>query len=638
MDQETQQQPPVEIGQASGAAGNKAKAVAIDYHAQQIKMIIDLLATGGYTQSMLYEVRASGQGREGVGELLLSDVQAKETEHGNSELTVVFSGNLKEELAKNNTLIDGDKFKHAYYRLDWEEEAKRIRGDLRTPPELEIDGYRMVSLLSLDKVMGPGFTNTGRLSDLFVHDFYPDKLKKIRAGDIDTEESIFKGIGALLRASGKRFVSGNEVNVDLSSFAHSTEKPGIGLFEFTAPFTQLDILKWFYFGITDVERKIFIVFDLAQIGKTTHYERSENRVPQIGHFTFFESSPGTLREDDPNKLKVADLTTAEPYNVPLTLSIDSDELDTFGLNHDLGILMVNNIVMYNNQYGKPFDRLGDHLANQSNAFSDIGFQYDDVGEGVEADPELIGAVANIPGYEDTTNLSSRVVGVRFRNDITLAQAYANKTGIIGNWVIPVEKANLANEFLGRLKNTPKLKENIIEYEAFEGAKDTNIFEASFTGDKNQDVAVIVKSTTTMLEVDDSKHNKITTSVDESTFLPHVKQIVKAMFNLEFPIVDIVEDTEYEHEHAKVYEIKPKAVFANVSTGKKIRLVYMKAENPSASEEEGKETPKPQEGGTEEQPSPPASGEEGQPSSPQGETEGQAGGLVTELSGFTPPNS
>mgnify|MGYP007058886039 FL=1 len=105
MEQETQQQPPVENGQASETEGSKAKTVAIDYHKQQIKMIIDLLATGGYTQSMLYEVRASEQGREGVGELLLSDVQAKETEHGNSELTVVFSGKLKEELSKNNTLI-----------------------------------------------------------------------------------------------------------------------------------------------------------------------------------------------------------------------------------------------------------------------------------------------------------------------------------------------------------------------------------------------------------------------------------------------------------------------------------------------------------------------------------------------------
>ena len=588
MDQETQQQPPVEIGQASGTAGNKAKAVAIDYHAQQIKMIIDLLATGGYTQSMLYEVRASEQGREGVGELLLSDVQAKETEHGNSELTVVFSGNLKEELAKNNTLIGGDKFKHAYYRLDWEEEAKRIRGDLRTPPELEIDGYRMVSLLSLDKVM-PGFTNTGRLSDLFVHDFYPDKLKKIRAGDIDTEESIFKGIGALLRASGKRFVSGNEVNVDLSSFAHSTEKPGIGLFEFTAPFTQLDILKWFYFGITDVERKIFIVFDLSQANKTTSYNRSENRVPQIGRFTFFGALEYTLSEEDPNKLKVADLTTAEPLNIPLTSTSDGD-IDTFALNHSLAILTANNIVMYNNQYGKPFERLGDHMANQSNAFSDIGFQYDVVREGVEASPELIEAVANIPGYEDTTNLSSRVVGVRFRNDITLAKAYANKTGIIGNWVIPVEKVNFANEFLAELKKIPNLKEKVGEDDEEINAKDNDIFAASYTGDIDQDIALIVKSTTAMLEVDDSKHNKITTSVDDSTFSPYVKQIVKSVLgNTVYPSMDIVEDTEYEHEHAKVYEIKPKSAFTNICTGKKVRLVYMKAENDSTEEETHEES-------------------------------------------------
>lgn len=584
MDQETQQQPPVENSQASGAASNKAKAVAIDYHAQQIKMIIDLLATGGYTQSMLYEVRASGQGREGVGELLLSDVEAKETEHGNSELTVVFSGNLKEELAKNNTLIDGDKFKHAYYRLDWEEEAKRIRGDLRTPPELEIDGYRMVSLLSLDKVMGPGFTNTGRLSDLFVHDFYPDKLKKIRAGDIDTEESIFKGIGALLRASGKRFVSGNEVNVDLSSFAHSTEKPGIGLFEFTAPFTQLDILKWFYFGITDVERKIFIVFDLSQANKTTSYNRSENRVPQIGRFTFFGTQESQLREDDPSRLKVADSTTADPLNIPLAATSDGD-IDTFALNHSLSILTANNITMYNNQYGKPFERLGDHMTNQSNAFSDIGFQYDDVGEGVEASPELIGAVANIPGYEDTTNLSSRVVGVRFRNDITLAKAYADKTGIIGNWVIPVEKVNFANEFLAELKKIPNLKEAVSKKDESIGEKDNDIFAASYTGDIDQDIVLIVKSTTAMLEVDDSKHNKITTSVDDSTFSPYVKQIVKSVLgDTVYPSMDIVEDTEYVHEHAKVYEIKPKSAFTNICTGKKVRLVYMKAENDSTEEE------------------------------------------------------
>nr|DAS00522.1 MAG TPA: hypothetical protein [Caudoviricetes sp.] len=584
MDQETQQQPPVENGQASGAADSKAKVVKIDYHTQQIKMIIDLLATGGYTQSMLYEVRASEQGREGVGELLLSDVEAKETEHGNSELTVVFSGELKKELSKNNTLIDGDKFKHAYYRLDWEEEAKRIRGDLRTPPELEIDGYRVVSLLSLDKVIGPGFTNTSRLSDLFVYDFYPDKLKKIHAGDIDTEESIFKGIGALLRASGKRFVSGNEVNVDLSSFAHSTEKPGIGLFEFTAPFTQLDILKWFYFGITDVERKIFVVFDLSQANKTTSYNRSENRVPQIGRFTFFGTQESQLREDDPNRLKVADLTTAEPLNIPLT-STSSGDIDTFVLNHSLSILTANNITMYNNQYGKPFERLGDHMANQSNAFSDIGFQYDDVGEGVEGSPELIEAVANIPGYEDTTNLSSRVVGVRFRNDITLAKAYADKTGIIGNWVIPVEKANLANEFLAELKETSNLKEAVSKKDETIGEKDNDIFAASYTGDVNQDIALIVKSTTAMLEVDDSKHNKITTTVDDSTFLPYVKQIVKSVLgDTVYSSMDVVEDTEYEHEHAKVYEIKPKSAFTNICTGKKVRLVYMKAKNDGTEEE------------------------------------------------------
>ena len=582
MEQETQQ-PPVENGQASETEGSKAKTVAIDYHKQQIKMIIDLLATGGYTQSMLYEVRASEQGREGVGELLLSDVQAKETEHGNSELTVVFSGNLKEELSKNNTLIDGDKFKHVYYRLDWEEEAKRIRGDLRTPPELEIDGYRMVSLLSLDKVM-PGFTNTGHLSDLFVHNFYPDHLKKIRADSIDTEESIFKGMGTLLRASGKRFISGNEVNVEISSLAYSTEKPGIGLFEFTAPFTRLDILKWFYFGITDVERKIFIVFDLSQANKTTIYNRSENRVPQIGRFTFFGTQESQLREDDPNRLKVADSTTADPLNIPLAATSDGD-IDTFALNHSLSSLTANNIVMYNNQYGKPFERLDEHVANQSNAFSSVGFQYDYVGEGTEASSDLVEAVANIPGYEDTTNLSSRVVGVRFRNDITLAQAYADKTGIVGNWVIPVEKVNFANEFLAELKKIPNLKETVGKKDESIGEKDNDIFAASYTGDIDQDIVLIVKSTTAMLEVDDSKHNKITTNVDDSTFSPYVKQIVKSILgNTVYSSMDIVEDTEYEHEHAKVYEIKPKSAFTNICTGKKVRLVYMKAENDSTEEE------------------------------------------------------
>lgn len=609
MDQETQQQPPVENGQASGAADSKAKVVKIDYHTQQIKMIIDLLATGGYTQSMLYEVRASEQGREGVGELLLSDVQAKETEHGNSELTVVFSGKLKEELSKNNTLIDGDKFKHAYYRLDWKEEAKRIRGDLRTPPELEVDGYRAVSLLTLDKVMGPGFTNTSRLSDLFVHDFYPDNLKKIHAGDIDTEESIFKGIGALLRASGKRFISRNEVNVDISSFAHSTEKPGIGLFEFTAPFTQLDILKWFYFGITDVERKIFIVFDLSQANKTTNYSRSENRIPQIGQFTFFGSLPNTLDESNPNRLKVADLTTAEPLTIPLVTTTDGD-VDTYALNHGLSILVANNIAMYNNQYGKPFERLDEHVANRSDAFSDVGYQYVGVGEGAEATPELIEAVANIPGYEDTSNLSSRVIGVKFRNDITLAQAYADKTGIVGNWVLPVEKVNFANELLAELKKTPNLKETVSKDDEELNAKDNDIFAVSYTGDVDQDIALIIKSTTAMLEVDDSKHNKITISVDESTFLPYVKQIVKAAVSYSvYRSMDIVEDTEYAHEHAKVYEIKPKSDFTNFCTGKKVRLVYMKAENDGTEEETHAASPE----------------------------DGEKSELKTELSGFARPS-
>lgn len=650
MGQETQGQPaapPVEGG-VVGAPGNDERRVGphairlvtLNPSRSPTELLRDLLVTGGYPVSM-----ASKVGTEEHNEIRLTEAEAKEMQYGNTELTVTFSGETKNELAKNNTLIDGNKFKHAYNRLSWEDEVKRMTAEFvgddslgqeelaKQKANYEVDGYRAVSLLLVEKVQ--------KVADIFAHDLFPYGITPIRADEIDVKDNVFKGMGNLTTISGTRFMGASEVSVESNPIAESLEKPGVGLFEFTAPFTQLDMLKWFYTGVTDVERKAFIVFDLAQIGKTTHYERSENRVPQIGRFTFFESSPGVLREDDPNKLKVADLTTAEPHNIPLTLSLGSDEIDTFGLNHDLGVLMVSNIVMYNNQYGKPFDRLGDHLANRSHILGDAGFKY--VGEDAETSSALIDAVTNVPGYEDTSDLSSRVIGVSFRDDITLAQAYADKMGIVGNLVIPVEKANLANEFLNRLKNTPKLKEDIVKYEAFEGAKDTNIFEVSFTGDKDQDVTVVVKSTTAMLEVDDSKHNKITTSVDESTFLPHVKQIVKAMFNLEFPIVDIVEDTEYEHEHAKVYEIKPKVVFANVTTGKKIRLVYMKAENPSASggEETREETPKPQEGGTQEQPSPPASGEEGlpsPPSPPQVGTEGQAGGLVTELSGFTPPNS
>nr|DAP57245.1 MAG TPA: hypothetical protein [Caudoviricetes sp.] len=646
MGQETQeaQGQPVQTGQPqaeSGETGKKPQAmqlVVLDPSRSPTELMRDLLVTGGYPAAMAAKV-----GTDEHAEIRLTEAEAKEMQYGNTELTVTLSGETKDELAKNNTLVDGNKFKHAYNRLKWEDEVKRMAaefvGDKNLDPgelakqkaNYEVDGYRVVSLLASKKLE--------KVADIFANGLYPKGSNPIPVDEIDVKDNVFKGMGALTTISGTRFMGASEVSIESNPIAESLEKPGVGLFEFTAPFTQLGMLKWFYTGVTDVERKAFIVFDLAQIGKTTHYERSENRVPQIGRFTFFETSPGVLREDDPNKLKVADLTTAEPYNVPLTLSLGSDEIDTFGLNHDLGILMVNNIVMYNNQYGKPFDRLGDHLANRSHILGDAGFKY--VGEDAETSSTLKEAVANVPGYEDTSDLSSRVIGLSFRDDITLAQAYADKMGIIGNLVIPVEKANLANEFLNRLKKTLELKEDIIKYEAFEGAKDTDIFEASFTGDKDQDVTVIVKSTTTMLEVDDSKHNKITTSVDESTFLPHVKQIVKAMFNLEFPIVDIVEDTEYEHEHAKVYEIKPKAAFANVSTGKKIRLVYMKAENPSASEE-GKETPKPQEGGTQEQPSPPASGEEEQPSPPsppQGGTEGrQEGGLVTELSGFTPPNN
>ena len=85
----------------------------------------------------------------------------------------------------------------------------------------------------------------------------------------------------------------------------------------------------------------------------------------------------------------------------------------------------------------------------------------------------------------------------------MSQAYANRSGVVGNWIIPVEKANLANELVDVLKSIPDLKEKINGKAAVEGVKDV-FHAASFTGDANQDITIIVKSNTDKLEVDDSK--------------------------------------------------------------------------------------------------------------------------------------
>lgn len=601
MGQETQEQPPVVGGLVGGVATPRNRhvgphslhLVTLDPTRPPTELLRDLLVTGGYPVSM-----ASKVGTEEHNEIRLTEAEAKEMEYGNTELTVTLSGETKDALAKNNTLIDGNKFKHAYNRLSWESEVKRITaefvGDDRLGKEeldkqkanYEVDGYRAVSLLLVEKVE--------KVGDIFAHDLYPYGTTPMRADEIDVRDNVFKGLGALTTVMGKRFIGTTEVNVNINPIAFSMEKPGIGTFDFSAPFVQLDMLKWFYTGVSNVERKAFIVFDLGYVGKSVSYERTVRRVPQIGRFTYFGEAP-TLSNNGHGDMAVAEETTAEPLNIPLETTLAAT-------NTAFAILMANNIVMYNNQYGKPFDRLADHIKEHVDTLQNIGFSYDDVEEGIEATPELVEAVANIPGYEDTTNLSSRVVGLAFRNDIPLSQAYANRSGVVGNWVIPVEKANLANELVDVLKSIPDLKEKINQKAAVEGVKDV-FHAASFTGDVNQEIAIIVKSNSDKLEVDDSKHNKIKLTVGESDFLPYVKHVVNAVFGNVYGAVDIVEDTEYVHEHAKVYEVKPKADFTNISVGKVIRVVYVKAE------EAREESPAPK----------------------QGE-------LVTELSGFTPPNS
>nr|DAN57751.1 MAG TPA: hypothetical protein [Caudoviricetes sp.] len=603
MGQETQGQPavpPVEGGVVGAPSSENRRTgphairlVTLQPQRPPTELLRDLLITGGYSVEM-----ASKVGTEAHNEIRLTEVEAKEMQYGNTELTVTFSGETKDELAKHNTLIDGDKFKHAYNRLSWEQEVKRITAEFvgdeslgkeeldKQKANYEVDGYHAVSLLLVEKVQ--------KVADIFAHDLFPYGSTPMRADEIDVKDNVFKGLGTLTTVMGKRFIGTTEHNVNINPIAFSMEKPGIGLFEFSAPFVQLDMLKWFYTGVSNVERKAFIVFDLGYAGKSVSYERTVRRVPQIGRFTYFGEAP-TLSNNGHGDMAVAEETTAEPLNIPL-------ETTEAATNTAFAILMANNIVMYNNQYGKPFDRLADHIKEHVDTLQNIGFSYDDVEEGIEATPELVEAVANIPGYEDTTNLSSRVVGLAFRNDIPLSQAYANRSGVVGNWIIPVEKANLANELVDVLKSIADLKEKINGTAAVEGVKDV-FHAASYTGDANQDIAIIVKTNTDKLEVDDSKHNKIKLTVGESDFLPYVKHVVNAVFGNVYGAVDIVEDTEYVYEHAKVYEVKPKAMFTNISVGKTIRVVYVKAE------EAREESPAPK----------------------QGE-------LVTELSGFTPPNS
>lgn len=601
MGQETQEQPPVVGGLVGGVATPRNKhvgphslhLVTLDPTRPPTELLRDLLVTGGYPVSM-----ASKVGTEEHNEIRLTEAEDKEMEYGNTELTVTLSGETKDELAKNNTLIDGNKFKHAYNRLSWEQEVKRITAEFvgddrlgetelaKQKANYEVDGYRAVSLLLVEKVE--------KVGDIFAHDLYPYGTTPMRADEIDVRDNVFKGLGALTTVMGKRFIGTTEHNVNINPIAFSMEKPGIGLFEFSAPFVQLDMLKWFYTGVSNVERKAFIVFDLGYAGKSVSYERTVRRVPQIGRFTYFGEAP-TLSNNGHGDMAVAEETTAEPLNIPL-------DTTSAATNTAFAILMANNIVMYNNQYSKPFDRLADHIKEHVDTLQNIGFLYDDVEAGIEATPELVEAVANIPGYEDTTNLSSRVVGLSFRDDIPLSQAYANRSGVVGNWIIPVEKANLANELVDVLKAIPDLKKKINDTAAVEGVKDV-FHAASFTGDVNQEIAIIVKSNTDKLEVDDSKHNKIKLTVGESDFLPYVKHVVNVVFGNVYGAVDIVEDTEYVHEHAKVYEVKPKADFTNISVGKVVRVVYVKAE------EAREESPAPKQGG-----------------------------LVTELSGFTPPNS
>lgn len=604
MGQETQGQPavpPVEGGVVGAPSSENRRTgphairlVTLQPQRPPTELLRDLLITGGYSVEM-----ASKVGTEAHNEIRLTEVEAKEMQYGNTELTVTFSGETKDELAKHNTLIDGDKFKHAYNRLSWEEEVKRITAEFvgddslgkeeldKQKANYEVDGYRAVSLLLVEKV--------DKVADIFAHDLFPYGSKSMRADEIDVKDNVFKGLGTLTTVMGKRFIGTTEHNVNINPIAFSMEKPGIGLFDFSAPFVQLDMLKWFYTGVSNVERKAFIVFDLGYAGKSVSYERTIRRVPQIGRFTYFGEAP-TLSNNGHGDMAVAEETTAEPLNIPL-------DTTSAATNTAFAILMANNIVMYNNQYGKPFDRLADHIKEHVDTLQNIGFLYDDVEAGIEATPELVEAVANVPGYEDTTNLSSRVVGLSFRDDIPLSQAYANRSGVVGNWIIPVEKANLANELVGVLKSIPDLKEKINGKVAVEGVKDV-FHAASYTGDANQDISIIVKSNTDKLEVDDSKHNKIKLTVGESDFLPYVKHVVNAVLDNVYGLVDIVEDTEYVYEHAKVYEVKPKADFTNIGVGKTVRVVYVKAEE---TREETPVGPKP-------------------------------GGLVTELSGFTPPNS
>ena len=599
MGSETQEQPvQPPVGGVVGAPSSEdsrvgphgMRMVTLNPSRSPTELLRDLLVTGGYPVSM-----ASKVGTEEHNEIRLTEAEAKEMQYGNTELTVTFSGETKDELAKNNTLIDGNKFKHAYNRLNWEDEVKRMTAEFvgddslgqeelaKQKANYEVDGYRAVSLLLVEKVQ--------KVADIFAHDLFPYGITPIRADEIDVKDNVFKGMGSLTTVMGKRFIGTTEVNVNINPIAFSMEKPGIGLFDFSAPFVQLDMLKWFYTGVSNVERKAFIVFDLAQADKSINYERSVRRVPQIGRFTYFGEAP-TLSNNGHNDMTVAEETTAEPLNIPLEPTLAASKTA-------FAILMANNIVMYNNQYGKPFDRFDYHIRDHVDTFRNIGFLYDDVEEGIEATPELVEAVANIPGYEDTTNLSSRVVGLSFRDEIPLSQAYANRSGVVGNWIIPVEKANLANELVGELKSVSDLKKKVNETAAVEGVKD-EFHAVSYTGDVNQDIAIIVKSNTDKLEIDDTKHNKIKLTVDEGTFLPYVKHVVNAVFGNVYGAVDIVEDTEYVYEHAKVYVVKPKADFTNISVGKTIRVVYVKAEETPAG-------PKP-------------------------------GGLVTELSGFTPPNS
>lgn len=638
MGQETQGQPPVVGGVAGGPVAERGnvgphgmRMVKLDPSRSPTELLRDLLATGGYPISM-----ASKVGTEAHNEIRLTEVVAKEMQYGNTELTVTLDGETKDELSKNNTLIDGDKFKHAYSRLIWEDEVKRITAEFVGDPDLnptelakqkanyEVDGYRAVSLLLVEKVQ--------KVADIFAQDLYPYGSNPIRADEIDVKDNVFKGMGSLTTVMGKRFIGTTEQNVNINPIAFSMEKPGIGLFEFSAPFVQLDMLKWFYTGVSNVERKAFIVFDLAKAASSISYERSVRRIPQIGRFTFFGGGPNA-RNGSHGELIVANETTAEPLNIPLAITSEG-EIDTEAMNIAFGVLTVNNIVMYNNQYGKPFDRLADHMDGHVATFQNMQYQYDDVEEGIEASPDLVEAVDNIPGYEDTTNLSSRVVGVSLRNDIPLSQAYANRTGVVGNWLIPVEKANLANEIIDKVNGIPDLKKAINEDGPVGLYSDNELWSVTFSGEKDKDVTIHVKSDTQHLVLDPTKRNGIDTKRDSEYLQQHSADFFKEHFISRIVSVicgngisnlacETVEDTEYVHKRAKVYEIKPRSAFTNINRGGRIRIVYQKSRNPEHGGNEDYADDYSEVtggGGTEEQPNPKPSG------------------LVTELSGFTPPNS